>query len=108
MATLFKDKLFSRYCKYNERRSSNLHYHNEIELYYLLKGRIKYFVNDKTFTLNEGNLIIIPEHILHSTDSEDCLYNERLLLNFNHTHFYSEITPVLKDLCDDNIIHIPK
>jgi len=108
MANLSKDELFSRYCKYNERKYTNLHYHNEIELYYLLKGRIKYFVNDKTFILNEGDLIIIPQGILHSNDSEDCLYNERLLLNFDSTHYTSEITPILKDLCSNIIIHIPK
>lgn len=108
MPELFKGELFSRCCKYNERQYTNLHYHNEIELYYLLRGRIKYFVNDKTFVLNEGDLMIIPKHVLHSTNSEDCLYNERLLLNFNSAHFHSEIASVLKSLCDNNIIHISK
>lgn len=108
MAEFSKGELFSRYCKYNERRRSNLHYHDEIELYYLLEGRIKYFVNDKTFALKEGDLIIIPKQVLHSTDSEDCLYNKRLLLNFNNTHYYPEIIPFLESLCDNNIIHLPK
>lgn len=108
MANLSKDELFSRYCKYNERKYTSLHYHNEIELYYLLKGRIKYFVNDKTFILNEGDLIIIPQRILHSNDSEDCLYNERLLLNFDSTHYFPEINSTLKNLCNNIIIHIPK
>ncbi len=108
MADLVKDKLFSKESKFNERKYCPLHYHNEIELYYLLKGRIKYFVDNKTYFLNEGDLIIIPKFILHSTDSKDCLYNERLLLNFNSSHYFSEAYCYLSELCKDNIIHISK
>lgn len=108
MADLVKDKLFSKESKFNERKYCPLHYHNEIELYYLLKGRIKYFVDNKTYFLNEGDLIIIPKQILHSTDSEDCLYNERLLLNFNSTHYYPNISSILQGLLEENIIHIAK
>lgn len=108
MARFQKDSLFSKYTKYNERRYVSLHYHNEIELYLLLKGRIKYFINNKTFFLSEGDLIIVPKQVLHSTDTEDCLYNERLLLSFNSNHFYQEINPMLESLYHDNIIHIPK
>jgi len=108
MADLIKDKLFSKQSNFKERKYCPLHYHNEIELYYLLKGRIKYFVDNKTYFLNEGDLIIIPKQILHSTDSEDCLYNERLLLNFNTKHYYSDISSILQGLFEENIIHIAK
>jgi len=105
---LAKDLLFSKHSLFNERRYSSLHYHNEIELYLLLKGRIKYFVDNKTFKLHEGDLIIIPKGVLHSTDSEDCLYNERLLLSLEDKYFYPNIIPCIKELCSENIIHIPK
>ncbi len=105
---LAKDILFSKHSLFNERRYSSLHYHNEIELYLLLRGRIKYFVDNKTFKLREGDLIIIPKGILHSTDSEDCLYNERLLLSLEEKHYYSDVVPCIKELCAENIIHIPK
>ena len=105
---LAKDVLFSKHSNYNERRYSSLHYHNEIEIYLLLKGRISYFVNNKTFKLKEGDLIIIPKGVLHSTDSEDCLYNERLLLSFDERYYYKDIGISLKKLCEENIIHIPR
>ncbi len=108
MTELLYDELFSKQSVYNKRKYTNIHYHNDFELYYLLNGRVKYFVANRSFLLNKGNLIIIPKKVLHSTDSENCLYNERLLLNFNEKHFHSDITPYIKSLCEENIVRIPE
>lgn len=102
------DLLFSRDSLYNERKHIHLHYHNENELYLLLKGKIKYFIDNKTFIVNEGDLVIIPPGILHSTDTDDCLYNERLLISFGNNFFFKSISPQLKELMSETIIHIPK
>ena len=102
------DLLFSRDSLYNQRKQINLHYHKENELYLLLKGRVKYFIDNKTYIVNEGDLIIIPPGILHSTDTDDCLYNERLLISFGKDFFFSNISTSLQELFKEAIIHIPK
>lgn len=102
------DLLFSRDSLYNKRKHIHLHYHKENELYLLLKGRVKYFIDNKTFVVNEGDLVIIPPGILHSTDTDDCLYNERLLISFGNDFFFKSISPQLKELMGETIIHIPK
>ena len=108
MSMLKSDLLFSRDSLYNQRKQIHLHYHKENELYLLLKGRVKYFIDNKTYLVNEGDLIIIPPGVLHSTDTDDCLYNERLLISFGKNFFFSNITPSLQELFKENIIHIPK
>lgn len=108
MKILEFDLLFSRDSLYNKRKHIHLHYHKENELYLLLKGRVKYFIDNKTFVVNEGDLVIIPPGILHSTDTDDCLYNERLLISFGNDFFFHSISPYLKEMFNETIIHIPK
>ena len=57
------------------------HYHRLFEIYYFIKGECKYFIDDRTYTLFPGDIILIPENVIHRT-----LYTadyERMLLNFN-------------------------
>lgn len=57
------------------------HYHRLFEIYYFIKGECKYFIDDRTYTLFPGDVILIPENVIHRT-----LYTanyERMLLNFN-------------------------
>lgn len=56
------------------------HYHSCFEIYYFLKGECKYFIDDRTYDLVPGDVILIPENVIHRT-----LYTsdyERKLLNF--------------------------
>ena len=44
------------------------HYHNGlIEIYYLEKGECGYFIEDKTYHVTSGDVIIIPEGVIHKT-----------------------------------------
>ncbi len=109
MAELVVDKkLIYREKVQNLRKYSPLHYHHKIELYYIVEGCVKYFINNKSFLLNQGDLIIVPKNTLHSNDYQNCLYNERFLLNFDGSLYYQELKPIIKSLCEGNIIHIPK
>ncbi len=101
-------KLLQRERVENSKKYRSLHYHTNIELYYLLDGTVKYFINNKSFSLNPGDLIIVPKNTLHSTDYPGCLYGERLLLVFDENLYFAELEPIVKNLCKDNFIHIPK
>ncbi len=56
------------------------HYHRYFEIYYFIKGDCKYFIGNNTYTLMPGDVVLIPENVIHRT-----LYTsayERKLLNF--------------------------
>ncbi len=89
-----------------KRKISPMHYHNDYELYLLLDGNVKYFIGDEVFDLQKGNLIFVPKGFLHMTDSEECLHNERLLINFESSVFSDDMLPVLEDLTNSKLIYI--
>lgn len=44
------------------------HYHNLFELYYLISGKCNFFIDDKTYEVIEGDLVLIPAGIIHKTN----------------------------------------
>ena len=44
-----------------------MHYHPTHELYYLVKGEREYFVDDRFFKVEEGDLVFVPRNMLHRT-----------------------------------------
>ena len=44
-----------------------MHYHNGVEVYYLIKGERDYFIGDDFYKLTEGDAVIIPGGVLHRT-----------------------------------------
>ena len=45
------------------------HYHdNRFEIYYMVSGSCSYFVNDKSYDVNAGDVVLIPEGIIHKTN----------------------------------------
>ena len=46
---------------------STRHFHPYYELYYLNSGTCRFFINNTLYTIQEGDAIIIPFHILHYT-----------------------------------------
>lgn len=46
-----------------------LHWHNELEFLMLHKGILRFQIEDKTFTLKEGESIFIPSGLLHSAEN---------------------------------------
>lgn len=102
----YEDPLISYDKVVNKRKITHLHTHNNYELYYLVKGKTKYFVGDETYVLDEGNLIFIAPQNLHSCDSEDVLYNERILLSIPPSYIDERISPVINELKNSRIIFV--
>jgi YesN/AraC family two-component response regulator len=59
------------------------HFHIGYEIYYLLSGKRYYFIQDRTYHITKGTLVIINSHELHRTASTDTLGYERIVINFN-------------------------
>ena len=61
------------------------HYHNVFEIYFLMQGTCRYFIDNKLYTVEAGDLILIPEGTLHKT-MYDGGYHARRLINCS-AHF---------------------
>ncbi len=76
---------------------SKYHYHTRYELYYLYSGERIYFVQDKTFPIKKGSLVLIPPNIIHATYNVKNIAYERFLITFSDdiikdfSEFFSDI-----------------
>jgi YesN/AraC family two-component response regulator len=43
------------------------HHHNEFEIYYMVSGKCSYFIEDKSYEVQTGDVVLIPENIIHRT-----------------------------------------
>ena len=64
------------------------HFHKNIELHYILKGKIRAIINNKTFILSKGDMLLIPSFFSHEfltieeSDSIILLPSSDLISNF--------------------------
>jgi len=63
--------------------NSTQHYHSGFELYYMKEGKCHYFINDASYDIISGDIVLIPSGLIHGTSygSKPCT---RLLINFNN------------------------
>ena len=59
------------------------HFHNSCEIYYLLSGERYYFINNRTYHVTKGDLVLINANDLHRTIDSGMPYHKRLLINFS-------------------------
>ena len=74
-----------------------LHTHPKCEMFYLLRGHRRYFVNGATYDLQPGDLILIPPNVAHQVTpipySDPAEHFERYLLFPQQAHFSPELLP---------------
>ncbi len=56
------------------------HYHNFFEIYYIEKGSCSYFIDNKSHLLQPGDVVLVPEGVIHNTFYKDVQYS-RMLIN---------------------------
>ncbi|MCM1184865.1 MAG: AraC family transcriptional regulator [Roseburia sp.] len=59
------------------------HYHTYYEFYYLLSGSRKFFLNNKIYHVNSGDLVVIPKGEIHRTSFVSEGVHERIALCFS-------------------------
>ena len=56
------------------------HYHdNRFEIYYMVSGKCSYFVDDKVHEIIEGDIVLIPEGVIHKTNYNGQEHNRLLI-----------------------------
>lgn len=71
-----------------------LHCHTEIELFYLVSGKVDFFIEGQKFVLNAGDAIMVPPDLLHYADKSihDNIDSEFYAIVFS-TDMLTEILP---------------
>ena len=55
------------------------HYHGVFEIYYLEKGSCTYFIDDRCYEVKEGDVVLIPEGIIHNTVYRNEIHRRKLI-----------------------------
>ena len=50
---------------------TNLHWHKELELVYMIKGHLDVCINGKQKTIDDNELYFVNSEVIHVTDIED-------------------------------------
>lgn len=72
--------IIQRSSRKNPMSMPKAHYHDRHEIYYLEKGKTKYFIGSEIFLLKPGDMIFVPKGTFHKTDSQNMEYVERVLI----------------------------
>ncbi|GGF99879.1 helix-turn-helix domain-containing protein [Paenibacillus abyssi] len=59
------------------------HFHDYYEIYYMLSGKRIYFVKDRSYTVEQGDLVFIPRNELHKTLYAGEASHERVIIHFD-------------------------
>lgn len=81
---------------------SNGHYHNIYEIYFLLEGQCRYFIENKIYDVNEGDLVLIPKRSIHKTLYDD-IQTERYVINFSKHYIPPSLSIPIHELFKNNI-----
>ena len=72
-----------RYWESSPHYTTDMHTHEEHELYFLLSGQRRYFIQHSIYDLSPGSLVIIPKGVLHKTVSYNQQGFDRFVLFFS-------------------------
>ena len=73
------------------------HYHGIYEIYYMKEGRCSYFIDDRTYEVVTGDVLLIPSGVIHKTNYSDEAHT-RLLINCSEDYIPKSILPHVRSL----------
>lgn len=68
------------------------HYHSLYEIYFMLEGNCTYFIDNKVYNVQPGDIVVIPGGTIHHTKYEN-IRHSRILLNCSEKHIPSAFRP---------------
>ena len=70
------------------------HYHNTLEIYYLKEGACHYFIDNRIYEVKVGDIVIIPEGVIHKTNYSPP-YHSRMLINCSQHFIPKSVIPLI-------------
>lgn len=89
-------------------KMSAAHTHSFHELYFLLNGSTKYFINNEIILLNAGDMIFIPKTEYHQTDYGESAVTERIIFCFDDDFVGEEFKCYIDAMAEDKFITFGK
>ncbi len=74
------------------------HYHNSYEVYLLLEGKRKVFIENTSYEIDKGSLLLIDKYILHKTINFEKPKHKRIVINFTDEFISTSNKNIDKDL----------
>lgn len=102
-----KIEFFDRTTRNDSFKMTTPHFHNKHELYYLEKGRTRYFIGNEIYLLEQGDMVFVPKGAFHKTIKEDAKDTERLLLVFDDNFAGEDCKKYVDELKKHKHIRIP-
>lgn len=108
------EPFFFHYNRAMSHKMQEFHFHENYEIYYLINGQRRYFIDNEIFDIYPGDMILIPtmqpHKVWNTPGTTQTEYHERFLLSpkkedisemflpLFHTHFYHPTPAALKEL----------
>ena len=74
------------------------HYHNSFEIYYLKEGGCNYFIDNRSYDLQAGDIVLIPEGVIHKTNYDKNEPHTRYLINCSSAYVPRGVLPMTPQL----------
>lgn len=84
------------------------HFHDRHELYYLVRGTTRYFINNEIFLLNAGDMVFIPKGAFHKTNIEQNKNAERIILVFDDEFAGEEFAKYINEMKKNKHMRFPE
>ncbi|WP_246066803.1 helix-turn-helix transcriptional regulator [Paenibacillus koleovorans] len=80
---------------------SQYHSHETYEMYYLLDGVRSYFIRDRTYVLEKGDMVMIDRHDIHKNIDKENEVREGILVAFNRQFLEHDLLqPILDEILE--------
>ena len=75
----------------------NRHYHNSFEIYYLKDGHCNYFIDNRSYDTQVGDIVLIPEGVIHKTNYDEKPHT-RILINCSADYIPKSVLPYIPSM----------
>lgn len=79
------------------KKTMRKHCHNHFEIYFITRGNCCYFIENKVYHLLPGDVILVPEGIMHNTEYQNTVYT-RKLISCSEYFIPKSVKPILSSL----------
>lgn len=85
------DKVFYFECvEQTAKAKVSVHFHDSFEVYYLTAGRCNYFIDNKTYTICPGDIVLVPQGVIHKSNYRTATHS-RMLINCSEKYIPMEL-----------------
>lgn len=77
---------------------SSRHYHNLFEIYYMKEGSCSYFIDNRVYEVVAGDVVLIPEGVIHKTNYDLSTTHTRILINCSESYVPRSVLPMIPSM----------